>query len=469
MGTVSIPDIVESQCDRFTTLTTQIWENPEVSLQEHKSAELIIKTLRTEGFEVETDVADLSTAFIGRYGNTGPVIGVLGEFDALPDLSQSRSAERDPVEPGEPGHGCGHNLFGVASLSGVVAVKRAIEAGDIEGSIVYFGTPAEEILVGKPLMIQAGVFDDVDAIISWHPWWHTSPKKGTCLAMNSIHFEFTGRASHAGEAPGAGRSALDAVQLLSMGAEFLREHIPDDSRIHYSIENAGAAPNIVDPEASVTYSVRAKRREKVESITDRLRKVARGAALMTETEVDINLRVGTYEVIRNNTIADLIGEQMMDIGPIDFAKEELAFGTELRESLGDVSDQLDTVPDDVQNKIGDAGLYGDPIPSFDKDHVGKYSTDIGNVSHVVPVGHFMATTWAVGTPPHSWQAVAASGSVGLTGMMYASKIIGMTCQNLIKDEEVLSEARSEFERQTAEKVYDPPLPDESYICNAKSS
>lgn len=454
-------EAVEAERDHLVETALELWENPELGLAEYESAALLQDALTEAGFEVETGVAGIETAFVARYGEGDPTIGLLGEFDALPDLSQRVATEREPVEAGAPGHGCGHNLFGVGSLGAAMGVKRAVERGDVSGTVVYFGTPAEETLVGKPFMIRAGAFDDVDAVLSWHPGWYTGASVGSCLAMNSLQFAFEGEASHAGSAPEAGRSALDAVQLMNVGVEFTREHVPDEARIHYAVENAGAAPNVVDPEASVWYYVRAPDRETVEEMTDWIRDVARGAALMTRTDVDVDFRAGTYEVLANHTLADVIDENMQTLGGFEVSEDDEAFARELKETLGDVSDQIGTLPEGYRSTARRRGLLTEPVPPFDEDVIGTYSTDSGNVSQVVPVGRCRAATWPVGTPAHSWQAVAASGSVGVNAAVFVAKALAGSAYDLMADPDLVAAAREEFETATADRDYQDTVPEDS--------
>ncbi len=449
---------VETERERLVEMATELWENPELGLAEHESAALLQGALAEEGFAVESGVAGIETAFVARYGEGDPTVGLLGEFDALPDLSQRVAAERDPVEEGAPGHGCGHNLFGVGSLGAAVGVKRAIERGDVSGTVVYLGTPAEEILVGKPFMIRAGAFDDVDAVLSWHPGWYSGASVGSCLAMNSLQFAFEGEAAHAGAAPEAGRSALDAVQLLNVGVEFTREHVPDEARIHYAIENAGAAPNVVDPEASVWYYVRAPDRETVEEMSDWIRDAARGAALMTQTDVEIEYQGGTYEVLSNHALAEVIDENMQALGGFEVSEAEEAFAQDLKETLGDVSGRVEVLPETHRERARERGLLTDPVAPFDEDVVGTYSTDAGNVSQVVPVGRCRAATWPVGTPAHSWQAVAASGSVGRSAAVFVAKALAGSAYDLMADPELVAAAREEFAAATADREYQDTVP-----------
>lgn len=459
MGKQDVFTAVEAERDRLFDLATQLWENPELSLQEVESAAVLKGALREAGFDIESGVARMETAFIATYGDGGPVVGVIGEYDALPDISQKAKAEREPVEEAAPGHGCGHNLFGVGSLGAAIGTKRAIERGDVSGTIVYFGTPAEEILIGKPVMIQAGAFDDVDAILTWHPRWHNGASKGSCLAMDSIQFDFEGEASHAGASPEAGRSALDAVQLMNVGVEFMREHVPDDARIHYAIENAGAAPNVVDPDASVWYYIRAPSRETVERLSDRVRDVACGAAMMTQTDVQTNYRGGTYEVLSNHILSDVIEDNMGELGGFELPEEAHELAADLKSTLGDVSDEIEQLPDEYQERARDQEMLLDPLPAFDEDSVGSYSTDAGNVSHVVPVGHCVAATWPVGTPAHSWQAVAASGSIGRHAAVFVAKALAGAIYDCLAEPEIVEAARDEFRSATVDVEFSHTVPE----------
>lgn len=459
MGSSLVADAIEENRDRLMDLASTLWERPEVSLEEHASAELLADALSAAGFSVDTGIAGLETAFIGRYGEGDPVIGVLGEYDALPGLSQTMSTEPEPVEPGAPGHGCGHNLLGVGSLGAALGVKRAIDRGEVSGTIVYYGTPAEEILVGKPVMIEAGVFDDVDVVLAWHPAWYNSAKKGSCVALDSITFSFTGTAAHAGSSPEAGRSALDALQLMNTGVEFMREHVPDAARIHYSIEEAGAAPNIVDPSATAWYYIRAPDRPTVERIAEWVDDIARGAAMMTQTEVTATYQGGTYDILSNHQVADLIDTNMDKLGEFDIPTESAQFAGELRETLGDISDEIGMLPDEYREPASEQAMLLDPIPQFDEGMVETYSTDVGNVSYVVPVGRCRIATWPVGTPAHSWQAVAASGSIGRYGAVYAAKVLGETISDLMADQSLVDAAVAEFEDATSDTNYSHTVPD----------
>lgn len=450
-------DTIETERDRLRTIARDIWENPEVALQESESSERLRSVLREEGFEVTTGVGGIETAFVARYGATDPVVGTMGEFDALPGMSQQAKTEREPVEVGAPGHGCGHNLFGVGSLGGAIAVKRAIEDDELPGSIVFFGTPAEEAGGGKVYMVRDGAFDDVEAVVSWHPGWYNAPGKGSCLAVDAFDFTFHGETSHAAAAPESGRSALDAVQLLNTGVEYMREHVADAARIHYVIQNGGSAPNVVPGEASVEYLVRAPEREEVERISEWVRDIAAAAATMTRTDLDGTKTSGMYGVLPNHTIADAIRRNMEHADfPLDDERAE--FAAELRETLGDVENALQQLPEPERDAAREEAMFFQPIDALDEGQTGSYSTDSGDVSWTVPLGRFTAATWPVGTPAHSWQAVAAGKELGTAGMEFASKTIAATLADLLEDAELRERARAEFEERLAGHEYETPLP-----------
>jgi len=456
MAKEDVFETVERNRGQFAELARDLWEHPELAFRETRSAEALQRVLRKNGFDVEAGIAGIETAFVARYGDEDPVVGTQGEFDALPGLSQKVAAEPEPVEEGAPGHGCGHNLFGTASLAGAVAAKEAIERGDVEGSVVFFGTPAEEAGGGKVYMVRAGAFEEVDAVVSWHPGWYNAANRESCLANDSFVFTFEGESSHAAASPEAGRSALDAVQLMNTGVEFMREHVVDEARVHYVIQNGGKAPNVVPPTASVEYTVRAPKRDQVEHITDWVRDIAEGAALMTDTEVEERQLGAMYGVLPNDTLADAIHRNMVETGGMRFDEEDMALARDLRESLGDVSATLDTLPEEHRASAAEAAMYTEPV-DVEGGGVGMYSTDSGDVSWNVPLGRFRAATWPVGTPPHSWQAVAASGGIGIEGALFAAKVIGGTLYDLLDDEKLLAAASDEFETRTEGFEYESPL------------
>ena len=455
-------ETVESDAERLVETCHAIWETPELGLHEHESSATLVEVLEDAGFEVETGIGDMPTAFVAEYGDGDPVIGILGEFDALPGLSQHVSAERDPIEPNGPGHGCGHNLYGTAAAWGAIGAAAAIDAGEVEGTVRCYGCPAEETLVGKVFMAREGAFDDLDAAITWHPGDLTSPKRGSSLALDSIQFRFEGTAAHAGGSPESGRSALDGVELLNAGVERMREHVPEKARIHYSITDGGGAPNVVPPEAEVWYFVRAPDRAEVDRLTEWVTDISEAAAKMTRTEVERRYITGCYDFLVNDAVTDVIETNLEAAGPIEFDDEERAFAAELRETYEEerMEDRLEKYPEEVAAEIEGEPFYGAPLPATDEGEVSGGSTDVGDVSWIVPTAQFRMATWPVGTPAHSWQAVAANGRTGPTGAVTAAKVLAGTTVDLMADEETLERAHEEF-ADAAGDAYENTLPEDA--------
>ncbi|MCL9817699.1 amidohydrolase [Natronocalculus amylovorans] len=450
---------VDEREEMLSALALDIWDHPQLALDETYAAAEIKGVLTDAGFTIESGVGGMETAFVARFGDEGPVVGTMGEYDALPKLSQQATAQREPVEPGAPGHGCGHNLFGVGSLGAALAVRDAIAAGELTGSVIYFGTPAEEVGIGKPFMIRDGAFSDVDAIVSWHPGWFTSARKGSSLAVDSWEVTYNGVSAHAAAEPHAGRSALDALQLANMGIEHMREHVPDATRIHYVIKEGGAAPNVVPPVARGEYLVRAPTRSHVEAISEWVTDIFEGAAMMADVDVTIRKTAAAYNVLPNHALGDLIVETMDELGGFSVSESDRQLAAELKESIGDVSGAIAQLPtEDAQQKAQTQPLLTDPVAPNDVGKTGSYSTDSGDVSHVVPLGRMTTATFPVGTPLHSWQAVAASGSVGTNGMLYAAKTIGGALATLLSEPARIEDAQNEFADRTAEIAYTSGLP-----------
>ena len=463
MNMNSVYENVESNRELLYDLARQLWENPELGLHEHESSETLAETLENEGFNIERSVGQMPTAFVATYGDGDPTIGILGEYDALPGLSQKVKPERDPIVEGGPGHGCGHNLFGVAGLGGTIAVKQAINSGELDGTIRYYGCPAEETLVGKTYMARAGVFDDLDAALTWHPRDLSTPAVGSSNALNSLEFTFTGESAHAGSSPESGRSALDAVQLMNQGVEFMREHITDNARMHYSITNGGQAPNVVPAESSVWYFVRAPSRDAVERNTEWLRDIADGAALMTQTEVDERFLTGCYPYLANDTITQVIWETMQDLGSIDYDQDDHEFARELVETVSESNREaeLETLPDELREEVEPKALHPEPVAPFNEDRTSGGSTEVGDVSHITPTGQFRAATWPVGTPGHTWQVVASNGDFGQKGSIYAAKVLAGSVCELMMNPQLVKEAKEEFTEATDGEPYETPLPPEA--------
>ena len=450
---------VDELAGRLDDLAVEQWENPELGLHEERASRLLRETLSDAGFEIETDVGDMPTAFVASDdAGDGPTIGILGEYDALPGLSQAVSAEREPIQAGGPGHGCGHNLFGTAGVGAAIAVSRALERGDADGEVRFYGCPAEETLVGKTFMARDGAFDDLDAAVTWHPSDHTAPQRGSSLALDSLSFTFEGESAHAAASPESGRSALDAVQLLNTGVEYMREHVPEEVRVHYNVQQGGDAPNVVPADASVWYFVRAPTREGVERVTAWLREIAEGAATMSRTSVSERYYTGCHRLVSNSVVADTFRENMADLGAVEFDSEAHELAAQLQETFpeGSIEDSRSEFEPPHDEAAAEAALYGEPMDAFDDGETGGGSTDVGEVSQITPTAQFRATTWALGTPGHSWQAVVANGDFGRTAVPYAAKLLAGATLDLLTDEERLAAAHAEFEEDV--DGYENPLP-----------
>ena len=460
----SVADFLTENAEALTELSDGIWNTPELALHETKSSETLAAALEAGGFAVQRGVAGMPTAFTATYGEGAPVIALLGEFDALPGLSQSRGAvEPRPIVVNGPGHGCGHNLLGTAPAGAAMAVRHAIRRGDVQGTVRFYGCPAEETVVGKVFMVKAGLFRDVDCALTWHPGPVNRIMAEPHTALNSARFTFHGVSAHAAT-PEHGRSALDAVELMNVGCNFLREHVPSSTRIHYVITDGGLAPNVVPPRAEVWYYVRAPRRAQVEEIYARVLDVARGACLMTGTTHEVRLVAGCYDTLQCRTIDDLLHETMEAVGAPKFTGEEHAWARALQASFPEGT--MRKALDELRRRGTVLGEPGDPratlvetiLPNNGYSESAGGSTDVGDVSYVVPTGEIRAVTAPVGTPGHSWQFCAAAGSrIGRRGMLFASKVLATAACELMRGPALLAKARDEHRRATAEAPYVSPV------------
>ncbi len=455
---------IKNNQEFLTNISDQIWKFAELGFEEHESSRLLVKTLKEHGFIVKTGVADMPTAFYGEYGDEKPIVGILGEYDALPGLSQKPIPKKEPLKENAPGHGCGHNLLGVGSLGAVLAVKEAIDSGEIKGTIRYYGCPAEEVFNAKGYMVKEGLFDDVDIVMTWHPSFLNMVTLMIAQAMNSVIFKFHGKAAHAAGDPQNGRSALDAVELMNVGANYMREHMIPDARIHYIITNGGSAPNVVPAEAEVHYFVRAPERHQVEKLYKRLINIAKGATLMTETTMDIEFLSGTYNPRYNKVVDDVLLDSMHRIGPPRFNKEDLSFASELKKTIPE--DSLEgyfrLVPPNMMEMA--KAILNQPlnkiiVPPVGEGKVMPGSTDVADVSWKVPLGEFMMACEVMGSPGHSWQNVATSGmSIGHKGMITAAKVLALASMKFMKDEDLILKAKKEHESKYKANPYISPFP-----------
>lgn len=441
-------------------LAKKIWEHPETAFNEVKACEWTAEVLKNAGFEVEVGYVGMPTAIRATWGKGHPRIGFLGEYDALPGLSQKVSTEKEPVCEGAPGQGCGHNLLGVACLGAALGMKAELEASGKEGTVVFYGCPAEEVLTGKAFMAREGAFADLDAAFSWHGATTNHLTTGTMTGLNSAVFHFHGVTAHAGGDPHNGRSALDAVELMSVGANYLREHVTSDVRIHYVIKEGGTAPNIVPDTASVWYYVRALSREAVEDTYRRLVLVAEGAAHMTETKLEIEFLGGCYNTLNPVKFTTMTRDVMAEIEMPQWTEEEKEFA----DALNKKSQQYDRVKD--SGLLDDGPLCTFVSPVLNEDGYG--STDVGDVQHIVPCVQVMTATYNLAAPGHSWQVTACSGmSIGMKGMLYGAKVMAASAMKLVNEPKLLEEAKEEFKKQMNGRTYKCPIPKEIPVPQPK--
>jgi len=461
MNKMNITEWVDQNEQRLVDLSKAIWEHAEVSLREFKSSDLLASELERVGFEVERGVADMPTAFIATYGSGKPIIGVLGEYDALPGLSQKVSAVEEPVESGGAGHGCGHNLLGVGSLGGILALKETMADNGLPGTIKYFGCPAEETLVGKVFMARDGLFNDLDAALTWHPSSINSTWRLSSLALNSVKFNFHGVPAHAAVSPENGRSALDGVMLMDIGVNYLREHIAQESRIHSVITEGGKQPNVVPSEAQIWYYIRAPRRKLVEEIYKRVLDIAKGASLMTGTTFSTEFLVGCYDYVSNETLTQVLEGCFKEVGAPEFKPEAQQLARQLEDTFspGQKEAALRTLGNPTE--LTKITLHEEYLEGgVGKGRVLPGSTDVGDVSYIAPTAQFTTCCQPIGTAGHSWQVTAACGSmIGQQGMMIAAKVLALGGLELLTKPQVLKDARKEFEEMVErEGRYESPVP-----------
>src|SRR6056297_401483 len=436
---------LDSKSENYAQIAQEIWNLAEMGYQEEESAALLQKTMADAGFTITTGVAGIPTAFIAEYGSGKPIIGILGEYDALPGLSQQAVPEKQTAGK-TAGHACGHHLFGTASAAAAIATKDWLAANKMEGTIRFYGTPAEEGGGAKVYMSREGLFDDVDVALHWHPGSQNAASAAAALSNISAKFRFYGVSAHGAGAPEKGRSSLDGIEAMNNMVNLMREHIPQETRIHYVITDGGKAPNVVPDFAEAYYYARHNSRDVVRSIFDRIVKAAEGAALGTGTTVDYEIVNGVHELLPNLTLQKVVHNNLSKVGGIEYTQEEKIFADKIAVSLGEESADLETAKN-VQPYKETARAYG--------------STDVGDVSFVVPTVGFSTATWVPGTAAHSWQAVAAGGTtIGNKGMMIAAKTLTLTAIDLFKDKTLVSTAQKEFvERRGADFKYTPLLGD----------
>ncbi len=453
--------LIDEDAALYEHIADRIWENPELSLKEYKAAALYCETLRSLGFEVTEKLCGIETAFCGSFGSGAPVIGILGEFDALSSLSQAAGATAPaPLVPGGAGHGCGHNLLGAGSLAAAAAVKAYLEKSGRSGTVIFFGCPGEEGGSGKAYLAREGLWKRLDAALSWHPGDVNQVETGTNNSSIQVLYRFSGRAAHAAGDPYNGRSALDAVELMNIGVQFLREHMTDDCRIHYAITDAGGvSPNVVQANAAVLYMVRANKVADSVLLQKRVDDVARGAALMTGTSFERVFIDGTAELLPNFTLEELLYRSMAELGVPTYTDEEKAFAAELKKSFppawglpgtGARADAAIAERVRVLTQNGEKPINDFLMPPYHGTVFTPGSTDVGDVSWLTPTAQINTAAWPSGIPGHSWQVVACGkSSMAHKAMRYAAGVLASAAIELLEDESLLAKAKEEFAVRSA--------------------
>ncbi|WP_417579380.1 M20 family metallopeptidase [Pelagibacterium sp.] len=455
-------DLIDEKQQAFLELSDRIWGMPEVAYTEYRSVNEHRDMLAAEGFAITENAAGIPTSVVGEFGSGGPVIAFLGEYDALPGLSQEAGiAEPRPLPGNGNGHGCGHNMLGSAALLAAAAFKKYLEETGVPGTVRYYGCPAEEGGAAKTFMVRAGLFDDVDAAITWHPAAITKVDEAKSLANTRIDFTFTGRASHAAAAPHLGRSALDAVELMNVGVNYLREHVPSDSRIHYAIlDGGGIAPNVVQAHAKTRYAVRSRDVHAMQELNGRVIKVANGAAMMTETEVAVKIHSAVSNLIGNTPLENLMFDNMQRLGPVPFDAADHAYAGQIQATLSaaDIDSEYRRCGVEQRDGLSLCDFIA-PLDAVGEPMVG--STDVGDVSWVVPTVQARVATHAIGTPGHSWQITAqGKAPAAHKGLVHAAKIMAGTAIDLLTRPETLAAAKADLDARVAKTPYVSPMPAE---------
>lgn len=442
---VSVIREVDARAEHFGEVSRQIWENPETGFHETQSSALLREELKAAGFRVTENIAGIPTAFIAEWGSGKPVIGLIGEYDALPGLSQEVATERKAIVAGAPGHGCGHNLFGAASALAAVAVKAEMEKQGLKGTLRFYGTPAEEGGGGKIYMIRAGAFADADVVLAWHPYDRNQSDANPWLANVSANVHFEGVPAHAAAAPEAGRSALDAVELTTHAINMLREHVPQETRMHYVISKGGDAANIVPSNAELKLIVRNPNQKTLESIWERVLNCAQAGALATGTTMSFTIQSAYANIVATPSLVSLLDRNLRQAGGVHYTAEERGFAEALRRNLPDLS-QVPVLGSEATILPPRTGLL-------------SASTDVGDVSQVVPTGHFLAATFPPGTPLHTWMSTATAGStLGRKGMVVAAKTLALSATELLANSAMVATARTEWEKARGGNEYRSLLP-----------
>lgn len=446
---------IEKHKENLIKISDDIWALAETAFEENKSAEILASYAEKQGFKVDRGVAGMPTAFVATYGSGKPVISILGEFDALPGLSQKTEPTKNPLHEGEAGHGCGHNMFGAGSLGAAVAIKELIASGKIKGTIKFFGTPSEEKYFGKIWMVRAGLWDDVDVNISWHPSANTAADVQSSLALIDFKIEFFGQAAHASLDPWNGRSASDALELYTTGINYYREHVKPTVRMHYHIQDGGQVVNVVPDYSRLWMRVRDTKRSGMVPVYEQAKKMAEGAAILANVDYKVSLISGIYEVLVNREGGKVMQSNLELLGPIEYTSEEIAFGKGIQKSTGKPEVGMDSNINPLEETL---------------DHPGGGSTDVGDVSWNVANINLGVTTAPAGTPWHSWAVVACGGmSIGHKGLVYASKAMAMTMVDLFENPKLVEKVKAEYKMRKGDEVYEAMVPEGPPPINNKGN
>jgi aminobenzoyl-glutamate utilization protein B len=462
-----IDQIIEENRDTYIGLSDKIWDYAETRFEEYQSAQTLSNALETEGFTVERGVGGIETAFIATYGQGSPVISILGEYDALSGMSQKPGvANKEPEKVNANGHGCGHNLLGTAPLAAAVTVKKMMEESGVKGTIKYFGCPGEEGGSGKTYMVREGLFEDIDCAVTWHPSSFNGIFTLSSLANYQVYFKFNGTAAHAANSPHLGRSALDAVELMNIGVNYLREHIIPEARVHYAVVNTGGtSPNVVQAEAEVLYLIRAPKINEVVGIYERILNIAKGAALMTDTKMEVRFDKACSNYIPNNVLGKIMHEKLESFELPSYGEVEKEFASSIQQTL--TKEEIENAINEMKKSSGgklkgkiDKTIFQETIvPYAETNEILFGSTDVGDVSWVVPTAQFFGSCFVFGTPLHSWQLVAqGSTSIAHKGMLQAGKVLASTVLEILQNPDVLNEAKQELIDKKDGIEYECPIP-----------
>ncbi len=453
---------IDENKEEFIEVSDKVWEYAELGLVEHKSAQIHVDTLRKHGFKVEHGVAGMPSAFVATWGEGKPVIGFMGEYDALPGISNKPVPYREWEVVDGPGHGCGHNVHGTSGFMAAIATRYVLEKEGLPGTIKCFGSPAEENYDGKVYLVRSGYFKGVDACLSHHPSGYNVAGLASSNAVDSVKYEYFGKTAHAAGSPEHGRSALDAIELMNIGVNFLREHVIQEARIHYVIEEGGGQPNVVPDYARSWYYIRAPERSMVAHIAERINKIAKGAAMMTDTELKIDLIAAIYNKIPNKVLSELVTANMREVGHPGWTEEEEAFAAEIAKTLDPDAKMAGLKKYEVPNpeKYKDVNLMTDILDAWNDGHVSKGSTDVSDVSWQCPTMEFSTSCNVLGAPGHDWRFTAVSGmSIGHKSLVFAAKTMATSALDLFTKPEVIKKAWEEQEERIGGREYTTPIPE----------